>query len=141
MNVYVDTSLIVAACTSEMRSNFAQKWLQSQDAGVLLMSEWTRTEFAAAISMKVRSGQLPAAERADAFAAFRLLVKDSFHIAPVSTSDFINGGRLAEQSNLGLRAGDALHLAICHAHGASLATFDKDQHEASLALGIPAVSP
>lgn len=139
MRIYVDTSLLVAACAPEARSGFAQEWLQAQEIGALLMSEWTRTEFAAAVAMKVRSGRLPAAESRDAHAAFDLLVGQSFRMAAVSTADFLAGGRFAAQSALPLRAGDALHLAVCHAHGATLATFDNDQRDAGRALGIPAL--
>ncbi|MDE2464494.1 MAG: PIN domain-containing protein, partial [Alphaproteobacteria bacterium] len=46
--------------------------------------------------------------------------------------------RLADQHALGLRAGDALHLAICADHGATLCTLDRRLGEAGPALGVKA---
>jgi predicted nucleic acid-binding protein len=43
---------------------------------------------------------------------------------------------LASQYGLGLRAGDALHAAICAGHGATLCTLDKKLSQAGSALGV-----
>jgi hypothetical protein len=43
---------------------------------------------------------------------------DSFTILHVSGLQFRTAARFADQHALGLRAGDALHLAICADHGA-----------------------
>jgi predicted nucleic acid-binding protein len=40
---------------------------------------------------------------------------------------------------LGLRGGDALHLAICGDQGATLCTLDRTQSEACTALGISTI--
>ena len=44
--------------------------------------------------------------------------------------------RFADQYALGLRAGDALHLAICADRGAIICTLDRRLAEAALALGV-----
>ena len=44
--------------------------------------------------------------------------------------------RITDQYRLGLRAGDALHLAICTDHGATLCTLDRRLGEAGAALGV-----
>ena len=44
--------------------------------------------------------------------------------------------RFADQYELGLRAGDALHLAICVDHGATLCTLDRRLSGAGSALGV-----
>jgi predicted nucleic acid-binding protein len=41
-----------------------------------------------------------------------------------------------DQPVLGLRAGDALHLAICADHGATLCTLDRRLNEAGPVLGV-----
>jgi len=41
-----------------------------------------------------------------------------------------------DQQKLGLRAGDALHLAVAASHGASVHTLDRRLAEAGPALGI-----
>ena len=52
-----------------------------------------------------------------------------------STADF-QATRLADQYALGLRAGDALHLAVCAGQGAVLSTLDRRLDEAAAALGV-----
>jgi hypothetical protein len=61
---------------------------------------------------------------------------DSFAVAPVSRLQFRTAARFVEQHALGLRAGDALHLAICGDHGATLCTLDRRQSDAASALGL-----
>ena len=46
--------------------------------------------------------------------------------------------RMTDQHALGLRAGDALHLAIAADHGATVQTLDRRIAEAAPTLGIPA---
>jgi uncharacterized protein len=46
---------------------------------------------------------------------------------------------LADQHALGLRAGDALHLAICTDHGATLCTLDRRLANAGSTLGVKAM--
>jgi uncharacterized protein len=52
---------------------------------------------------------------------------------------FRTAARFADQHALGLRAGDALHLAICADHGATLCTLDRRLSEAGPALGVKTI--
>jgi predicted nucleic acid-binding protein len=52
---------------------------------------------------------------------------------------FRTAARFADQHVLGLRAGDALHLAICADHGATLCTLDRRLANAGSALGVKAM--
>jgi predicted nucleic acid-binding protein len=54
----------------------------------------------------------------------------------ISGQQFRTAARYADQYALGLRAGDALHLAICADHGATLCTLDRRLGEAGAALGV-----
>jgi hypothetical protein len=92
------------------------------------------TEFSSALSIKLRTGQLRIADRAGALATFTRLVTDSFTAIPVSRLDFRTAPRLANQHAIGLRAGDALNLAICANHSATLRTLDRRLGDAGLAL-------
>jgi hypothetical protein len=94
------------------------------------------TEFSSALSLKIRSQQITVGDRARALAAFARLSEESFTILPVSALQFHTAARFADQHALGIRAGDALHLAICAIHGAMLCTLDRRLSEAGTPLGV-----
>jgi uncharacterized protein len=133
---YLDTSLLVAALTNEAETGRVQAWLAGQDADGIAISDWVTTEFSSALSIKLRAGQIEPVHRADALAMFTRLSADSLTVLPVSGLQFRTAARFADQYALGLRAGDALHLAICADHGATLCTLDRRLSEAGPALGV-----
>jgi predicted nucleic acid-binding protein len=55
--LYVDTSVIVSALTNEADTALAQIWLARQETSELTISDWTTTEFASALSIKLRDGR------------------------------------------------------------------------------------
>jgi predicted nucleic acid-binding protein len=137
--LYLDTSLLVAALTNEAETERMQHWLGGQPEDNLAISDWVATEFPSALSIKLRTGQIRIADRAEALATFTRLATDSFIAIPVSRLDFRTAARLADQHAIGLRAGDALHLAICANHGATLCTLDRRLGDAGSALGIKTI--
>jgi predicted nucleic acid-binding protein len=60
----------------------------------------------------------------------------TFLVVPVSRLQFRTAARFADQHRLSLRAGDALHLAVCADHGATLCTLERRLSDAGPALGI-----
>ena len=136
MTLYLDTSLIVAALTNEAETGRMQTWLGDQAAKELAISGWVTAEFSAALSIKLRTGQIEAGPRADALAIFTRLTSESFAILPISAAQFRTAARFADQYAFGLRAGDALHLAICADHAARLCTLDRRLSEGGDALGV-----
>jgi len=133
---YLDTSLLVAALTNEAETKRMQSWLAAQKSGVLAVSEWVATEFSAALSVKLRTGQIEKTHRSDALAMFAQLMAASFSLLPISAIEFRTAAHFADRSSSGLRAGDALHLAICANHGATICTLDRRLSEAATALGV-----
>jgi hypothetical protein len=133
---YLDTSLIVAALTSETATINAQAWLSEQEPQSLLISDWTITEFCSALALKLRTGQVTHEERASALSMFHKLVANSFTVASVRSSHFRTAAHFVDQHALGLRAGDALHLAVAQESGATVHTLDRRLAEAGPALGV-----
>ena len=93
-----------------------------------------------ALALKQRTGQLAADDRANALAQFTRMVANSLTSLPISDLDFHAAARFLDVSTLGLRASDALHLAICFRHGETLCTLDHRLAEAGAALGVKTLS-
>lgn len=138
---YIDTSVLVAALGNERHTETAQNWLAAQPPSDLLISDWVITEFSSALALKLRTGQIQVQHRAECLAVFAQLVERSLTVVPVSSANFRAAARFADQQHTGLRAGDALHLAICAEHGSRMVTLDQTLAAAATSLGIPSAQP
>ena len=138
MTLYIDTSVLVSTFTKEAATERCQVWLTQCDPDTLAMSDWVATEFSAALSVKLRTGAIDVAERAEALSAFETMAARSVRVLAVDSTHFRIAARLANQYTLGLRAGDALHVAIALDYGASLHTLDRRLADAAGALGVRA---
>lgn len=138
---YLDTSLLVAALTRQAMTDAAQRWLAGRPAGSIAISDWVVTEFSAALSMKLREKQIGTADRAEVLSAFARLVDESLEVWPVTRGNYRTAARFADQHAAGLRAGDALHLAISAERGAPVCTLDRAMITAARTIGVSAAMP
>src|SRR6185437_13189114 len=135
LSLYLDTSLLISALTHEVDSRRVLDWLDAQSSE-FFVSDWVVAEFSAALSIKQRMRQIDMTQRAAAQASFARICADSATVLEVARENFRTAARLAADCARGLRAGDALHLAICADHGATLCTLDRRLGEAGEALGV-----
>jgi uncharacterized protein len=133
---YVDTSAIVAALVAERSSARVQAWLSAQEGGDLVVSGWVVAEVSSVLAMKVRTGDLTLDRRAAVLTVWRRLLGESFVIEPVAPAHFEVAALFVDQHELGLRAADALHLAIASGRGMTLATLDLRLARAGPELGV-----
>lgn len=126
----------MTAITNEAATPASQAWLAAHAADDLLISQWVTAEVSSALSIKLRRGDIDLAQRAAALAQFRGMIPATLNELPVLTPHFQAAALAADNHVLGLRASDALHLAICADQGASLVTLDRRLLDAAPALGV-----
>ena len=138
MTLYLDTSLLVSALTREVETPRTQEWLVAQDGPRTMISDWVITEFSAALSVKLRTGQIDPGVRARALAEFASITMESVTVLAVEQRHFRAAARIADQHAVGIRGGDALHLALCADYGAKLCTLDRRLAIAAAHVGVDA---
>lgn len=108
--VYVDTSVWVALLAREAPAPALNLWLA--DAPALCCANWAELELASSLGIKHRRGELSlvAARRiCDVFASMMVYQVQQL---PVQADDMTLARSLCMDMGRGLRAGDALHLAV-----------------------------
>ena len=117
--LYFDTSFLVPLIVPEATSDKIAAFVRGLSAEEFTVSHWTRVEFSSLIAREVRIGGLDvqAAMRADA--RFEAMLDESFSVLLPNADDFGLAKRYLGQFETGLRAGDALHLAVAKNHHAT----------------------
>jgi uncharacterized protein len=138
LSFYLDTSVMVAALTPEAHSPMVQEWLGRRGWDRCIISPWVMTEFSSALSIKLRTRQLTISDRAAALTMLHRLIDDAIATVPVEASAFRLAAHFADQHALGVRSGDALHLAVCAEAGFTLCTLDRQLAQAAPTLGVAA---
>ncbi len=124
--LYVDTSILVGLCAHEGKSSAIHKWYDNSKDIKLISSTWTFTEFASALSIKERTGQITLKENKSAWKLFEALCTNDIELLPIDSKVFFSAGLLVLDSKSKLRSGDALHLAAAKSLKAkSIITLDK----------------
>jgi predicted nucleic acid-binding protein len=122
--VYVDTSVLVALHLNEPRSVDVARWYGAC-ADELVSAMWCVTEFASALSIKQRTGQITEAEGLAAWQRFERLCANDLQLLRVEPTTFHRAALLTRDAASGLRAGDSLHLAAAlEIKARSMATLD-----------------
>ena len=134
--IYLDTSVVVALLTPEALSSRALGWLE-QCRDTLISSDWLISETHSALSIKQRHHGLSPEARRAAGEHFERLLQGGVDLRSLDRDRFRQAAELLQVPALGLRAGDALHLAVAlHSRCSHLASFDGRMRQAAAALGL-----
>jgi hypothetical protein len=136
--LYFDTSFLVPLILPEATSDAIAAFTQGLPANQFTVSHWTRVEFSSLIAREVRMGGLDAGSAGLADARFEAMVDESFAVLLPNADDYDLAKEFLGTFETGLRAGDALHLAIARNHRATaIYSLDKTLLMAGQVLGLP----
>ena len=136
---YFDTSFLVPLILPEATSEPIAGFFEGLPADDMAVSHWTRVEFASLLAREVRMGNLDTAAAHEAGSRFETMVEESFVVLLPNRDDFDRTRDWLSRFETGLRAGDALHLAIARNRGAeAIYSLDKLMIAAGRKLGLPA---
>ena len=122
--IYVDTSVLVALYTNEIKSADVTRWYAAC-SDELVSAVWCVSEFATALGIKQRTGQISDTEGQAAWVRFERMCASDLQLLPVEPRTFHRAAILTLDAVTGLRAGDALHLASAlDTKAKSIATLD-----------------
>lgn len=110
---YLDTALLVASLVHEPGTAVAHRFLQQAADLPWLISTWVETELASALAMQCRRGKICADERDEAWLRFQELRAARLQLLALESVDVQVAARLCLADAPPLRAGDALHIAVC----------------------------
>jgi len=134
--IYLDTSVVVALLTPEERSGVALDWFE-HCRETLISSDWLITETHSALGIKQRHHGLSPQARQAAGEQFERLLQGGLELRSLDRARFRQAAELLQDPALGLRACDALHLAVAlHSRCSHLASFDGRMQQVAAALGL-----
>ncbi|MGR8934276.1 MAG: type II toxin-antitoxin system VapC family toxin [Gammaproteobacteria bacterium] len=135
---YADTSVLLALFLNEVKTADAWNWLDENSTGRIYYSDWTLTEFSSALGIKTRMNALDSDTRAHVINSLRQFISIRLLCVHPVALDFQRAAELCDDWKRGLRAGDALHLAIAERHGLTVCTLDQGLWKAAAAMSLPA---
>ena len=135
---YFDTSFLAPLVREERSSTRVGRFMAGLPTGELAISRWTEVEFASLLARDVRMGAIAPDEARMVDALLEDVVLQSFIVLLPSGDDYERARHYLRNYETGLRAGDALHLAIAGNHRAkAIYSLDKTMIKAGKILGLP----
>ena len=140
MSVYLDASVLLPTFIEEPASASIDAFVLAAD-NELLVSDFAAAEVASAVSRLVRMRILPPSDADARLSEFELWRAGATSPVEVHAADARSAYHLVKRFDLGLRAPDALHLAIARRLDATLLTLDQRLVRAAAETGVAAKMP
>jgi uncharacterized protein len=135
---YFDTSFLAPLVREERTSTRVGRFMAGLPTGELAISRRTEVEFASLLAREVRMGAIAPDDARMVDALLEEVVQQSFIVLLPSGDDYERARHYLRNYETGLRAGDALHLAIAGNHRAkAIYSLDKTMIKAGKILGLP----
>lgn len=136
--IYFDTSFALPLILREPTSSRIERFFASQEGEALAISHWTRVEVSSALAREVRMHHLAGPIARAAEKEFDDIVSETFAMLLPGAKDFELAMRYLQDYDNGLKAGDALHLAIASNNRVeAIYSLDKTLLKAGRRLGLP----
>ena len=136
--LYFDTSFLAPLILQEATSAAIETFIAALTPGTLAVSHWTRVEFSSLLAREVRMGGMGHRNAQSADAEFEAVIRESFVVYLPDASDYDRAKAYLATDDAGLRAGDALHLAIAHRRKCDMIySLDHKLVSAGKLLGLP----
>jgi predicted nucleic acid-binding protein len=116
--IYLDTSFVAPLVIAEESSEAIEATIMKVKPGELATGLWTQIELASLVARKLRMGELSATDADAVRRECKKILDESFKMLLPTAADFATATTFLEIPKTGLRAGDAMHLAIAANHGA-----------------------
>jgi predicted nucleic acid-binding protein len=135
---YFDNSFLAPLLREEKTSSRIGRFMAGLPTDQLAIRRWTEVEFASLLARDVRMGVIGSDQARAAGALFEDVIQQSFVVLLPSADDYEMARRYLHNYETGLRAGDALHLAVAVNHRAkAIYSLDKTMIKAGKILGLP----
>jgi uncharacterized protein len=135
LTIYLDANVMVAAVLKEPFTARV-KTLVNANPGELLTSDFAVAEAVSAISRSVRTRRLTRREGEAALSFMDKWMPTFATLTDFETADIRAATAILRTFDLGLKAPDAINVAIAQRHKAELATFDVRLAAAARKLGV-----
>jgi uncharacterized protein len=136
LSLYLDASALLPLFIQETRTDEAHEHLR---ANVLVVSDFAIVEFSSGVVRRARTGDIKESDATVVFATFDAWIANATWRENLTAGDLVNATALVRRLDLGLRAPDALNIAITQRCGAHLLTFDAKMARSARALGVNVV--
>ncbi len=133
--ISLDTSAL-ASLFIEDDNTTAMNLRIARPGAVIAVSTFAAAELASAVSRRLRMGLYHEPGANQLLAIFDAWCADHAAILDVESQDHVAAASFVRRFDLGLRAPDALHIAVCRRLGLALLTFDTRQASAARQLGV-----
>ena len=137
MTLYLDASALLPLFIEETKTQRAHGILRGT---ILVISDFAVAEFSAGVARRARLGEITDSGAAAVFAALDAWTVNAARRESLTTGDVGVAISLVRRLDLGLRAPDAINIAIAQRCEAQLLTFDEKMARSARSLGLTVVN-